>query len=67
MTTAPIATRLSACLLGAAVGDALGLPREGLTRQRAALTTVATTAVMPIEPGRVCRLADLPLRRGERL
>jgi ADP-ribosylglycohydrolase len=30
----PTADRLVGCLLGAAVGDALGLPREGLSRQR---------------------------------
>lgn len=30
-----IADRLVGCLLGTAVGDALGLPREGLSRQRA--------------------------------
>lgn len=31
-----IATTLSGCLLGLAVGDAIGLPREGLSRRRAA-------------------------------
>jgi len=41
MTKAPLKTeeisaKLSGCLLGMAVGDSLGLPREGLTRQRAA-------------------------------
>lgn len=30
-----ITAKLTGCLLGAAVGDALGLPREGLSRQRA--------------------------------
>lgn len=36
LTTEEISAKLSGCLLGMAVGDALGLPREGLTRQRAA-------------------------------
>lgn len=34
--TAEISAKLSGCLLGMAVGDALGLPREGLSRLRAA-------------------------------
>lgn len=41
MTTAPVNAveinkKLTGCLLGMAVGDALGLPREGLSRLRAA-------------------------------
>ena len=35
-TTAEIRAKLTGCLLGMAVGDALGLPWEGLTRRRAA-------------------------------
>ena len=36
VTAAEITAKLTGCLLGIAVGDALGLPREGLSRRRAA-------------------------------
>jgi ADP-ribosyl-[dinitrogen reductase] hydrolase len=36
VTTMDLREKLAGVLLGAAVGDALGLPREGLSRRRAA-------------------------------
>ena len=50
------AERLAGTLLGAAVGDALGLPREGLSRRRAAWAVLRVQGdrarVTPVDLGR---------------